>query len=192
MTQFYTYLWLREDGTPYYAGKGSGKRAFQKDRHRQNPPPEERIVVYPAQSEADALETEIVLIWYYGRKDLGTGILRNMTNGGEGYANPSADVRNNISMRMKGNTYMVGVRRTLETREKMGRAQIGNKKCLGRKRTSEEKLCISESHKGKKFTAEHKANLSEAHKGKNTGSRSEETRKRISDAVWQWHHIEVV
>ncbi len=37
--------------------------------------------------------------------------------------------------------------------------------------------------KGKPLTNEHKAKLSEAHKGKNTGLRSDETRKRISEAL---------
>jgi len=80
---FYTYLWLREDGTPYYVGKGHGDRAYKYHR-RHGSPPKQRVVIYQAESEVDAFETEIALIWYYGRKDLGTGCLRNLTNGGEG------------------------------------------------------------------------------------------------------------
>lgn len=83
---FYTYMWLREDGTPYYVGKGTGNRAFIKHYGRSsvhNSPPRERVVVYPAESETDAFETEVALIWYYGRKDLGIGCLRNLMDGGE-------------------------------------------------------------------------------------------------------------
>ena len=80
---FYTYLWLREDGTPYYVGKGTKYRAYVKHVIG-NPPTKDRIVIYPAESEEDAYATEIALIWYYGRKDLGTGILCNSSEGGEG------------------------------------------------------------------------------------------------------------
>ena len=79
----YTYVWLREDGTPYYVGKGSGSRAYKTHKRHGCAPPLGRVVFYIAKDEAEAFENEIALIWYYGRKLLGTGCLRNMTDGGE-------------------------------------------------------------------------------------------------------------
>lgn len=76
---FYTYMWLREDSTPYYVGKGSRARAFRKGS-----PPRERIILEQHAREEDAFEAECFLISFYGRKDNGTGILRNHTDGGEG------------------------------------------------------------------------------------------------------------
>lgn len=84
---FYTYMWLREDGTPYYIGKGFGRRAFRthwSGTKRRSAPAEDRVVICPAESEAAAFEAEMAFIWLYGRKDLGTGILRNLTDGGDG------------------------------------------------------------------------------------------------------------
>jgi hypothetical protein len=82
---FYTYLWLRDDGTPYYAGKGCGDRAFVKRTHRLHPPKnKENILIQEWPTEAGALEGEKLLISIYGRKDLGTGCLLNMTDGGDG------------------------------------------------------------------------------------------------------------
>ena len=86
MTQnkYYVYLYLREDGTPYYVGKGKGNRAFSLKR-RISPPPKERIIIHTKNlSENGAFELEKKLITQYGRKDNDTGILRNLTDGGEG------------------------------------------------------------------------------------------------------------
>ena len=81
---FYTYLWLREDGTPYYVGKGSGNRAFISSAHGVHKPvTRERIIVQNFESEEDAFEAEKFLIACYGRLDLSTGCLRNLTDGGE-------------------------------------------------------------------------------------------------------------
>jgi general stress protein YciG len=92
---FYTYLWLREDGTPYYVGKGRGRRAFISRAHTVRRPKElSRIIVQEFETEEDAFRAEQFLITYYGRQDLGTGCLRNRTDGGEGAANPSEELRN--------------------------------------------------------------------------------------------------
>jgi hypothetical protein len=97
--QFYAYLYLRKNGTPYYAGKGSGQRAFS-TQHRVHPPKDRsHILILERSSEQEAFETEMELIRNWGRKDLGTGCLRNMTEGGD---NPPNHKGKHISGRPKG------------------------------------------------------------------------------------------
>ena len=83
MQEYYTYAYLREDGTPYYIGKGKGKRAYE--RHSVNKPPRDRILFLKKNmTEDESFKHEIYMIFVLGRKDLGTGMLRNRTDGGQG------------------------------------------------------------------------------------------------------------
>jgi hypothetical protein len=138
---FYTYLWLREDGTPYYVGKGKGNRAYK--NHRIGKAPLGRIVIYPAESEADAFETEVALIWYYGRKDTGAGCLRNLTDGGEGVAGnnkpKTLEHRLNIGKAHKG------MKRSARARANIAKAGVGK-----HNHTEEWKKQHSECLKGRK------------------------------------------
>jgi hypothetical protein len=102
---FYTYLWLRQDGTPYYVGKGIGNRAFIKRGHVCIPPVDKsRILIETHPDENSAFEAERFLVTYYGRVDLKTGCLRNRTEGGEGAS---------------------GRRVSVETRKKMSISKLG-------------------------------------------------------------------
>jgi hypothetical protein len=83
---YYTYAYLREDRTPYYIGKGKGNRAHKRGRGGMKPPKDKSRILILKQNltEEEAFRHEVYMIAVFGRKDLGTGILHNRTNGGEG------------------------------------------------------------------------------------------------------------
>jgi hypothetical protein len=100
---FYVYAYLRQDGSPYYIGKGKRKRAWSKAKFEIGKPTDDsRIIILEANlTEIGALALERRMIKWYGRKDLGTGILRNQTDGGEGSTNPSLAARKQLTKRFK-------------------------------------------------------------------------------------------
>lgn len=95
--QFYTYLYVDPvSGVPVYVGKGSNKRAFHHLRassnQRLNRLIKKRLldgvvmkpVVHFEVDEVAAHEMEKFWIALFGRADLQTGSLFNLTDGGEG------------------------------------------------------------------------------------------------------------
>ena len=121
MNEFYTYAYLREDRTPYYIGKGTGNRAYRKNRRIKPPKDKSRIIFLKKNLlEEEAFRHEIYMIAVFGRKDLGTGILHNRTNGGEGPSGMvhSEETRKKISeATRKGNVSMTPEQRSERSRK---------------------------------------------------------------------------
>jgi len=86
MSIYYVYAYMRNsNNTPYYIGKGRGVRMFNKNHSVSVPFDRSKIIVLSENlSNTEACDLERSLIKQYGRKDLGTGILHNRTDGGEG------------------------------------------------------------------------------------------------------------
>jgi hypothetical protein len=75
---------LREDGTPYYIGKGKGKRWYYKYGKNCKPPKDRSRIIKLKQNltEEEAFRHEIYMIAVFGKKCDGTGILMNVADGG--------------------------------------------------------------------------------------------------------------
>jgi len=84
---YYTYAYLRKNKKPYYIGKGKGNRAYEISNHKTHGiyvPPKNRIIILKNNlTEEEAFKHEKYMIAVFGRKDLGTGVLYNKTDGGD-------------------------------------------------------------------------------------------------------------
>ena len=151
--RFYTYAYLREDRTPYYVGKGEGRRAYSK-RHRVSVPPTDRILFLKTNLlEEDALNHEEYMIKVFGRKDNGTGILLNLTDGGvatSGYIKTEEQKEYLRNLWLGEKSPMYGSPKSPETKRKMSEAQLGEKNHrYGKRYTEDEKKKRSEKMKGR-------------------------------------------
>jgi hypothetical protein len=90
MKKFYTYAYLRKDRTPYYIGKGTGRRMYGNHKHTPVPPKDRILLLKENLSNEEAIRHEMYLISVLGRKSEG-GILINQTPGGEGFCAPHTE-----------------------------------------------------------------------------------------------------
>ena len=202
MNDFYTYAYLREDGTPYYIGKGTGNRIYSSKRKVKFPKDEKRILFLKQNlTEEEAFKHEIYMISVFGRKDNGTGILRNLTDGGEGVSGVVVgektrkklrEARRNriFSQETRRKISEAGKNRSKETRKKLSESSKDNTNALGATRSEETRRKISESRKGKKLSEETKLKISNSltgnipwNKGKKDKPHSEERKRKISESL---------
>lgn len=160
---FYIYAYLRDDGTPYYIGKGKGIRAWKqhsiKGKGAHTPKNNSRIFICETNlTELGAFALERRYIRWWGRKDLGTGILQNMSDGGQGTS---------------------GVKKTVseETKQKIGLANTG------RQQSNVTRQKRSQSLAGRKPSEESNAKRRAKAVGRVLGPHDAERRARTSEAV---------
>lgn len=116
---FYVYVLFKPwDGSPFYIGKGKGRRYRQHAKTPQTPymrrifEKAKRLslevpIVFIREniSESEAFQIERAFIAAIGRRDKGLGPLANLTDGGEGAANPSKSTIRKRVEKLRGKTH---------------------------------------------------------------------------------------
>lgn len=195
MTQFYTYLHCKPDGTPFYVGKGSGRRARRLIKFGRNPHHQNIVKKYGAQniqvfifecdSEQQSFDDEIAMIKQLQCEGYD---LCNLTDGGEGASGyvhsaeaiiklAAAGSKRKLSpaSRAKLSASKKGKKRASfsdEWRANIAAALKGNQHLLGHQHSDESRAKMSTALKGKpngrlgtKHSPETKAKMSASQKG---------------------------
>ena len=193
---YYTYIWLREgDYTPYYVGKGKGRRAFDNNSHYVKRPTDySRIILLYANTEQEAFDKEKELITQFGRKDIGTGCLRNFTCGGDGAPAPSAETRKRMGLANIGSAHHA-MPHTPEAKARMSASRKGIG--IGRTHSEETRKKLSNAAQarseetrqrmsGREVSEETRSRISIAKTGKKRAAFSDEAKRNMSNAVRLW------
>ena len=133
MNDTVVYRHIKPCGEVFYVGIGCEQRPYSKDSRNQfwhnvvEKYGYEVEVVAEGLSWEMACELEELMILEYGRRDLGTGTLVNLTAGGDGAKNPSIETRRKLSDASKGRKHLD------ETKQKISNTLKGKHKSHGTK-----------------------------------------------------------
>lgn len=122
-----------------------------------------------SQKEAEQKEIELIKVFHSNNREFGY----NISNGGNTIGTVSQETKQKISKANKGNKYGVGHIVSEDARTKISKSMIGNQHGKGQKMSNEMKDKLSASHKTESF----KRKLSEINKGRKL---SKETKDKIS------------